>query len=61
MRELIGSIFICLTILLWIDFILSFVSKTFNNFFIESLKEQSKMIDKRREKTKLLFKKIFNK
>lgn len=60
MEELIGSIFVFLTILLWIDFILSFVSKTFNEFFIDLLIVRSANIDKRRKKTKLLFKKMFN-
>lgn len=40
MREFIGSIFVALTIIMWFDVILSFISKTFNNSLIESLKEQ---------------------
>lgn len=57
----IRSVFIFLTILMWIDFILSFVSKTINNVIIESLQEQNKMISNRRMRIKLLLRKIFKK
>lgn len=57
----IKSVFIFLTILMWIDFILSFVSKTINNVIIESLQEQNKMISNRRMRIKLLLRKIFKK
>ena len=52
-------VFIFFTALMWLDFIISFLSKSFNNFMIEELKNQNKKIDTRREYLKKLFVKIF--
>ncbi len=52
-------VFIFFTALMWLDFIMSCISKTFNNFMIEELKKQNKKIDTRREYLKKLFVKIF--
>ena len=52
-------VFIFFTALMWLEFIISFLSKSFNNFMIEELKNQNKKIDTRREYLKKLFVKIF--
>lgn len=61
MGEFFGSIFVVLTIMMWVDVILSFISKSFNNSLIESLKEQNKFIDDSRNEIKKLFRKISKK
>lgn len=57
--EFIGSLFIVFTMLMWLDLILTFISKTFNKMLIKSLEEQNYLIDKRRKKIKLIFSKMF--
>lgn len=59
MAELIASIILVLTILMWIDLILSFISKSFNEDIIKTLQEQNEMIDKRRNNLKKLLRKLF--
>lgn len=58
MFNLISSIFIFLTIVMWCALILSFISKTLNMLIIESLEKQNKLIHTRRKKIKKLFKKL---
>ncbi len=58
MGEFIASIFIFLTLLMWITTLLSFISKQFNNEVINSLKKQNILIDKYRNEIKKLFSKI---
>lgn len=53
------EIFIFLTILLWIDLILSFISKSFNEMIIQELEKQNKKIDARSKHLKKLFIKYF--
>lgn len=61
MAELIASIILFLTILMWIDLILSFISKSFNEDMIKGLQEQNEMIDRRRNNLKKLFKNLIRK
>lgn len=58
MKNIIGCIFIFLTLEMWGSLILSFLSKTFNNSMIDSLKEQNRLIENRRKAIKNLFKKL---
>lgn len=52
-------VFTFFTALMWLDFIMSCISKTFNNFMIEELKKQNKKIDIYRKYLKRLFVKNF--
>lgn len=58
MKNIIGCIFIFLTLVMWGSLILSFLSKTFNNSMIDSLKEQNRLIENRRKAIKNLLKKL---
>lgn len=55
--EIIKSLFMFFTIILWVDLILSFFSKSFNNMMIEELKKQNKIIENRGRAIKKLLKK----
>ena len=49
MKEIIMSFIIFISILMWIDLVLSFISIEFNKIMIESLERQIKNIEKRKE------------
>ncbi len=59
MAEFIVSLILFLTILMWLDLILSFISKSFNEDMIKTLQEQNEMIDRRRSNLKKIFQKLF--
>ena len=61
MKELYVSIILFFTILMWLDLILSFFSKTFNEIIIKELEKQNKLIDDRRKIIKKLLRKLFYK
>lgn len=56
--NLLKDLIIFFSILMWLDLILSFISKSFNSFMIENLKEQNVLIDKYRNAIKKLFSKL---
>lgn len=53
------SIFIFLTIIMWIDLIISSISISFNQMMIEELENKNILIKKRNEKIKSFLSKIF--
>ncbi len=55
------DLFIFLTIILWLDLILSFFSKSFNEMMIKELEEQNKKIENRKKVIRKLLRKFFNK
>lgn len=59
--EIIKYLFMFFTIILWVDLILSFFSKSFNNMMIEELKKQNKIIENRGRTIKKLLRKFINK
>ena len=57
--DMLISIFIFLTIVMWLDLIVSFISISFNQMMIEELEKRNKLIKKRNEKLKSFLTKIF--
>lgn len=57
--NLLESIFIFLTIILWIDLVISSISISFNQMMIEELENKNILIKKRNEKIKSFLSKIF--
>lgn len=53
------SIFIFLTIIMWIDLVISSISISFNQMMIEELEKKNILIKKRNEKIKSFLCKIF--
>jgi hypothetical protein len=53
------SIFIFLTIIMWIDLVISSISISFNQMMIEELENKNILIKKRNEKIKSFLSKIF--
>lgn len=53
------SIFIFLTIIMWIDLVISSISISFNQMMIEELEKKNILIKKRNEKIKSFLSKIF--
>lgn len=58
MKDIVSCIVIFLTLVMWGSLILSFLSKTFNNSMIDSLKGQNCLIENRRKTIKKLLKKL---
>lgn len=54
--NIIIAFIVFITDLMWIDLILCFISKTFNNEIISELEKQNKRIDKRNQFIKKVFK-----
>lgn len=57
--NLLKSIFIFLTIIMWIDLVISSISISFNQMMIEELENKNILIKKRNEKIKSFLSKIF--
>ena len=57
--NLLESIFIFLTIIMWIDLVISSISISFNQMMIEELENKNILIKKRNEKIKSFLRKIF--
>ena len=57
--NLLESIFIFLTIIMWIGLVISFISISFNQMMIEELENKNILIKKRNEKIKSFLSKIF--
>ena len=57
--NLLESIFIFLTIIMWIDLVISSISISFNQMIIEELENKNILIKKRNEKIKSFLSKIF--
>lgn len=57
--NLLESIFIFLTIIMWIDLVISSISISFNQMMIEELEKKNILIKKRNEKIKSFLCKIF--
>mgnify|MGYP000879820545 CR=1 FL=1 len=57
--NLLESIFIFLTIIMWIDLVISSISISFNQMMIEELENKNILIKKRNEKIKSFLSKIF--
>lgn len=57
--NLLESIFLFLTIIIWLDLIISFISISFNQMMIEELEKKNILIKKRNEKIKSFLSKIF--
>ncbi len=53
------SIFIFLTIIMWIDLVISSISISFNQMMIEELESKNILIKKRNERIKSFLSKIF--
>ena len=61
MEEIIMSLIIFISILMWIDLVLSFISKEFNELMIHTLQKQNELIEKTKKRIKFLFNKVFKK
>lgn len=61
MKEIIMSFIIFISTLMWIDLVLSFISKEFNELMIHTLQKQNELIEKRKKRIKFLFNKVFKK
>lgn len=57
--NLLESIFLFLTIIIWLDLIISSISISFNQMMIEELEKKNILIKKRNEKIKSFLSKIF--
>lgn len=57
--NLLESIFIFLTIIMWIDLVISSISISFNQMMIEELESKNILIKKRNERIKSFLSKIF--
>lgn len=55
------DLFIFFTIILWVDLILSFFSRAFNEMMIKELEKQNKIIENRRKAIKKLLRKFIDK
>ena len=59
--EIMKYLFMFFTTILWIDLILCFFSKSFNEMMIKELEERNKKIENRKKVIKKLLRKFFNK
>ena len=50
MKEIIMSFIIFISIVMWVDLVLSFISKEFNSMMIHTLQKQNELIEKRRKR-----------